>query len=129
MTLARRHNLLVLSDDVYQLLPFPGVTPPPRLVSYDLAMGAAAPGGKSHVLSNGSFSKLIGPGVRLGWLEAGPGEQSKMDEFLLRMLMHFVLRNDDSCTTCVLRDHGAAAQLGRDGVVRLDESPDLWDHG
>lgn len=72
VTLARRHNLLVLSDDVYQLLPFPGVTPPPRLVSYDLAMGAGSPGGKCHVLSNGSFSKLIGPGVRLGWLEGGP---------------------------------------------------------
>jgi DNA-binding transcriptional MocR family regulator len=72
VTLARQHNLLVLADDVYQLLPFPGVTPPPRLVSYDLAMGAESPGGKCHVLSNGSFSKLIGPGVRLGWLEGGP---------------------------------------------------------
>ena len=71
--LARQHNLLVLSDDVYQLLPFPGVTPPPRLVSYDLAMGANSPGGKCHVLSNGSFSKLIGPGLRLGWLEGGAG--------------------------------------------------------
>jgi DNA-binding transcriptional MocR family regulator len=73
VTLARRHNLLVLADDVYQLLPFPGMTPPPRLVSYDLAMGASKPGAKCHVLSNGSFSKLIGPGVRLGWLEGGPG--------------------------------------------------------
>ena len=70
VTLARRHNLLVLSDDVYQLLPFPGVTPPPRLVSCDLQMGAGS-GGKCHVLSNGSFSKLMGPGVRLGWLEGG----------------------------------------------------------
>ena len=44
--LARRHNLLVLADDVYQLLAFPGVTPPPRLVTYDLEMGAGN-GGRS----------------------------------------------------------------------------------
>jgi hypothetical protein len=43
--LARRHNLLVLSDDVYQLLPFPGRRPPPRLVTYDMQMGAGN-GGK-----------------------------------------------------------------------------------
>ena len=74
--LARRHNLLVLSDDVYQLLNFPGVPMPKRLVAYDLEAGAGCIdgiecGGKCHVVSNCSFSKLIGPGTRLGWIEAG----------------------------------------------------------
>ena len=68
VTLARRHNLLVLSDDVYQLLPFPGVTPPPRLVSHDLQMGAGS-GGKCHVLSNGSYSGLSNANANLAGLQ------------------------------------------------------------
>jgi len=63
--LAFRHNVLVLCDDVYDLLGYSDDDPlPPRMFSLDQLRG--------HVISNGSFSKIFGPGVRLGWLEASP---------------------------------------------------------
>jgi DNA-binding transcriptional MocR family regulator len=104
VTLARRHNLLVVSDDVYQLLGFPGQTPPARLVSYDLAMGAA--NGRCHVVSNGSFSKLIGPGVRLGWLETGP-------ELVNQLLASGVLQSSGSMNHM---SSGIMAELLRSGA-------------
>lgn len=62
--IAQRYNLLVVSDDVYELLRYPECETPPRLVSYDTGPG--------HVLANGTFSKILGPGVRCGWIEAAP---------------------------------------------------------
>ncbi|PSN57929.1 hypothetical protein C0J52_00267 [Blattella germanica] len=45
----------------------PKCHPPRRLFAYD-AMMEGYKGG--HVISNGSFSKIMAPGVRVGWLEA-----------------------------------------------------------
>jgi len=59
--LSRKHDLLVVCDDVYNLLPYGSDTPPKRLFAY---------GG--NVISNGSFSKLISPGIRIGWMECPP---------------------------------------------------------
>lgn len=59
--LSREHDLLVVCDDVYNLLPYDSDTPPKRLFAY---------GG--NVISNGSFSKLISPGIRIGWMECPP---------------------------------------------------------
>ena len=63
--LAYKHQLLVVSDDVYTMLRYDSSSSadlPPRLVSYDK--------GEGRVLSNNSFTKIFGPGVRLGWYEA-----------------------------------------------------------
>ncbi|KAI1763818.1 pyridoxal phosphate-dependent transferase [Hypoxylon sp. FL1150] len=81
--LARKHDALVVCDDVYDFLQWPvggALTPPsewppemklPRLCDIDLAMGPSEhdPRGFGHAVSNGSFSKLVGPGVRTGWVE------------------------------------------------------------
>ncbi len=64
--LARRYGFIVLADEVYQLLHY-GPPPPPPLAMLDDADGDA--GG---VISLGSFSKILSPGLRLGWVHAAP---------------------------------------------------------
>ncbi len=66
--MAKQSDFLVLCDDVYNLLNYDGKSPPERLLAYDLLQNGEDDLG--HVVSNGSFSKLVGPGWRLGWLEA-----------------------------------------------------------
>lgn len=82
--LARKHDALVICDDVYDFLQWPtdgpvtAVRPPelllPRLCDIDLAMGRdpSDPKGFGYTVSNGSFSKISGPGIRTGWAEASP---------------------------------------------------------
>lgn len=60
VALAKKHDLLVVCDDVYDMLSF-SEKPPPRLVCLEGADG--------HVFSNSSFSKILGPGMRCGWIE------------------------------------------------------------
>ncbi|KAL7327603.1 Valine--pyruvate aminotransferase [Mucor circinelloides] len=67
--LAKEHNMLIICDDVYDILTFEGEIPK-RLVAYDLE-STDSEGGKHVVVSNGSFSKLLAPGSRAGWIEAG----------------------------------------------------------
>ena len=58
LALAERHNLLLTEDDVYRDMAYDG-TVPPSLFALD---------GGRRVLRIGSFSKILAPGVRLGWL-------------------------------------------------------------
>lgn len=57
--LAERHGFVVVADEVYHLLGFTDDSPPP------LAAWSETP----HVLSLGSFSKILAPGLRLGWVQ------------------------------------------------------------
>jgi 2-aminoadipate transaminase len=57
--LAKEHDFLVVADEVYQLLHYYD-TPPP-------AYGTMSD--SQHVLSLGSFSKILAPGLRLGWIQ------------------------------------------------------------
>ena len=63
LELAREHGFLVVEDDVYRDLAFEGEVPPSF---YALSGGQG-------VLRVGSFSKIMAPGLRLGWLVAAPG--------------------------------------------------------
>src|SRR5438128_4144255 len=56
--LARQYDFLIMEDDVYRDLSFEGAAP---ASFYALANG-------KQVLSIGSFSKTLAPGLRLGWL-------------------------------------------------------------
>ena len=63
LDLAERYDLLIVEDDVYRDLAYEGKVPP-SLFALD--------GGK-RVLRIGSFSKILAPGVRLGWMMGPPG--------------------------------------------------------
>ncbi|TEY65585.1 hypothetical protein BOTCAL_0138g00270 [Botryotinia calthae] len=81
--LAREYDALIVTDDVYDFLQWPTSSSTseaplkkallPRLVDIDRTLepipDAASFG---NAVSNGSFSKIVGPGVRTGWVEATP---------------------------------------------------------
>ncbi|KAK0119610.1 hypothetical protein ONS95_011050 [Cadophora gregata] len=81
--LARRYDALLVTDDVYDSLQFSTSSATsgaslskallPRLVDLDRTL-EPVPHENSfgNAMSNGSFSKIAGPGVRTGWSEATP---------------------------------------------------------
>ncbi len=62
--LAQVHGFTIIADEVYQLLHY-GPAPPPPLAMLDDATDGC-------VISLGSFSKILSPGLRLGWVHADP---------------------------------------------------------
>ncbi len=101
--LSRRHDLLVVADEVYHPLSYTSAPPPP--------LAAACTSAK--VISLGSFSKILAPGLRLGWLQAAPGRVERIAQ-------------------CGLLDSGGGLNPFTSGVVRsamelglVDETLDL----
>ncbi|KAH8405252.1 hypothetical protein KR222_000583 [Zaprionus bogoriensis] len=74
--IARKYDFLVLCDDVYNILSFGEKPLHSRLLSYDARTDADYAG---NVISLGTFSKIIGPGVRLGWMEVPPRLKPLLD--------------------------------------------------
>jgi 2-aminoadipate transaminase len=67
---ARERELLVLEDNPYGLLRYEG-EPLPTLYSLDAKNGSQPSGGGSDlVVYLGTFSKILAPGLRLGWAVA-----------------------------------------------------------
>ena len=60
--LSREHGFTILADEVYQFL-YHGAPPPP-------SFGTLAAAG--NVIALGTFSKILAPALRLGWLQAAP---------------------------------------------------------
>lgn len=67
--LSREYDFIIVADEVYQLLHYFGEPPP--------AMGTMTDRG--NILSLGSFSKIMAPGLRLGWIQTS-------DELMERVL-------------------------------------------
>lgn len=80
--LAREHDALIVADDVYDMLQWsaipnstaklPTSTLLPRLVDLDRDLDGGPRDEWGNAMSNGSFSKLVGPGLRSGWAEGMP---------------------------------------------------------
>jgi 2-aminoadipate transaminase len=66
--LARENNFLVFADEVYHFLSYDHQ--PPKSFS--------AWTEDTHILSLGSFSKILAPGLRLGWIQAHPDMIQKL---------------------------------------------------
>lgn len=60
LELAQQFDFLILADEVYQLLTYSGIPPKPFATHIE----------NEHVISLGSFSKILAPGLRLGWIQA-----------------------------------------------------------
>jgi DNA-binding transcriptional MocR family regulator len=77
--LARRFDALIVADDVYDFLQWPSDPSAadldsetallPRIVDVDGYLDGGPIDEWGNAMSNGSFSKLIGPGMRVGWVE------------------------------------------------------------
>ncbi|KAL2824328.1 pyridoxal phosphate-dependent transferase [Aspergillus pseudoustus] len=79
--LARKYDALIIADDVYDFVHFPTGTPSvdspspqskrivPRLVDIDRTLDGGPIDAFGNCMSNGSFSKIVGPGCRVGWGE------------------------------------------------------------
>lgn len=61
--LAKKYNFKLICDEVYHLLTFPSITPPPPMSTFD-------PTGET-VIALGSFSKILCPALRVGWIQSG----------------------------------------------------------
>jgi 2-aminoadipate transaminase len=67
LEMAKKHQVLVVEDDPYGDLYF-GAPPPPSI----LALSAQVPGSREWIAHCGSMSKVLSPGLRVGWLIAQP---------------------------------------------------------
>lgn len=68
VALAEKHDFLIVADEVYQLLNYYGPPPP----AYGTMVAS------NHVVSLGSFSKILAPGLRLGWIQTTESLKKKL---------------------------------------------------
>jgi DNA-binding transcriptional MocR family regulator len=66
--LAEAHDFLIVADEVYQLLYYFAAPP--------AALGTMTD--SNAVVSLGSFSKILAPGMRLGWIQTSPALRRKI---------------------------------------------------
>ena len=62
VSLSEKYDFFIVADEVYQMLAYTS-TPPKPMIYYD---------NSGRVFSLGSFSKILAPGLRLGWIHTKP---------------------------------------------------------
>ncbi len=60
--LAQQHDFVIVADEPYHLLRYEDTSPPPFGAYWESEV----------VFSLGSFSKILAPGMRLGWIQSSP---------------------------------------------------------
>jgi 2-aminoadipate transaminase len=70
LELAEKHNVFIVADEVYHLLSYT-LTPPKPLGCFD----------SNYVLSLGSFSKILAPGLRLGWVQTSRKLRARLESY------------------------------------------------
>jgi 2-aminoadipate transaminase len=88
--LARKYNVPIVEDDAYGFLHYEE-SPPPPMRALD----------EDHVIYVGSFSKILAPGLRVGWLVA--------PESLMHNLS--IIKEASDIDTCTLSQQSIAAFL------------------
>jgi 2-aminoadipate transaminase len=68
IALSREHDFVIVADEVYQQL-YHGAPPPSSFGTL---------GGAGQVLSLGTFSKILAPGLRLGWIQTTPALMQRL---------------------------------------------------
>jgi 2-aminoadipate transaminase len=113
--LARERELLVLEDNPYGLLRYEG-QPLPTLYSLDAAL-ADRDGKSDFVIYLGTFSKILSPGIRLGWAVAPRPVLEKLN---------LGKQGADLCSSPVTQLFVAAYFREHDWRGYLDELRDLY---
>ncbi len=62
VALSQEYDFMIIADEVYHMLDY-AASPPPPMAAYIQS---------GQVFSLGSFSKILAPGLRLGWIQAEP---------------------------------------------------------
>jgi 2-aminoadipate transaminase len=68
LELAVKYRTVIVEDDPYGDLYFGGTPPPPSI----MALSAEVPGSRELLVHCGSMSKVLSPGLRVGWMIAPP---------------------------------------------------------
>ncbi|KAI5964556.1 YEY2 [Candida theae] len=72
LQLARQYDMLLISDDVYEFLDYssPSTIPPPPAAKINQIDQETVSSKYGNSISNATFSKIIAPGLRVGWQES-----------------------------------------------------------
>jgi 2-aminoadipate transaminase len=125
LELAARTGTVVVEDDPYGELYF-DQPPPPSL----LALSPQVPGSRDWLVHCGSFSKILSPGLRVGWLIAPPEllaratmckqfSDAHTSNLTQAIAAHYLTLNRlDATLDGVRRTYAARARLMADGLRR-----------
>ena len=124
-----RHGALLVADEVYHLLTYDGAAPPP--------FSAWVERGHEHVMSLGTFSKILSPGLRLGWVHAAPAVLARLagtgvvssggglNPFTSALVTEVIRSGDLAANIAMLRAEYAARLGALDGALHEHLPPGL----